>query len=225
MTLFFGVAPALGPVVGGVLFVQWGVVVDSGFLAVVGLGLWLSCLAWLPETLPPERRQCCTSRRCFVVIVTWRATRASWCGCWSACCLQRLFPVRASSPEWLGTHLALAPTQFYVYFMLSIACVMGGAWVCGRLAGRVRGRRQIRWGFTVMATMMAVNVAANFLWSADVRGLVAGDVVCLRLVDDDAAGHRDAARSAPQRRGMVSSLQAGIGAAVTPRSRAWCRWR
>ena len=42
-----------------------------------------------------------------------------------------------SSPEWLGTHLGLAPTQFFIYFVLSIGGVMAGAWVCGRLAGRV----------------------------------------------------------------------------------------
>src|SRR5262245_3134903 len=57
MTLFFGVAPALAPVIGGLLFVQWGWSSIFWFLAVVGLVLWLSCAAWLPETLPPERRQ------------------------------------------------------------------------------------------------------------------------------------------------------------------------
>ena len=57
MTLFFGVAPALAPLIGGVLFVHLGWASIFWFLAGVGLLLWVSCAAWLPETLPPERRQ------------------------------------------------------------------------------------------------------------------------------------------------------------------------
>lgn len=216
MTLFFGVAPALAPVVGGVLFVQWGWSAIFWFLAAVGLGLWLWCAAWLPETLPPQRRQ---SLHVVALLRGYRElagnVRFLVLVLVSVLPFNGFFLYVLSSPEWLGRHLGLAPTQFYVYFMMSIACVMGGAWVCGRLAGRVGRHRQVRWGFAIMASMMAVNVAANFLWSADVRWALwpvtlyafgwslMTPLVTVMLLD-----------LAPQRRGMASSLQAGIGAAI-----------
>jgi len=216
MTLFFGVAPALAPMIGGLLFVHWGWASIFWLLAAVGLALWLSCVAWLPETLPPQHRQSLrigpllrgywtlTSDARFVVLVLA-----------SVLPFNGFFLYVLSSPEWLGRHLQLAPTQFFVYFMLSIACVMAGAWVCGRLAGRVARRRQVRWGFTIMAAMVLVNVGANLMWSADARWALwpvtlyafgwslMTPLVTLMLLD-----------LSPQRRGMASSLQAGIGAAV-----------
>jgi DHA1 family bicyclomycin/chloramphenicol resistance-like MFS transporter len=120
-----------------------------------------------------------------------------------------------SSPQWLGAHLKLEPTQFFVYFVLSIACVMAGAWVCGRLAGRVPKRRQIRWGFQIMAAMALANVALNAMFDAHVSWALVPvtlyalgwslmtPLVTVMLLD-----------LSPQRRGLASSLQAGIGAAI-----------
>ena len=216
MTLFFGVAPALAPLIGGVLFVQWGWSSIFWFLAAVGVCLWLSCAAWLPETLPPERRQslhvgallrgywALASDARFVVLVGV-----------SVLPFNGFFLYVLSSPEWLGRHLQLQPTQFFVYFVLSIACVMAGAWVCGRLAGRVPRDRQVRWGFMVMAAMVCINVVANMLWAADVRWALwpvvlyafgwslMTPLVTVMVLD-----------LSPRRRGMASSLQAGFGAAV-----------
>ena len=120
-----------------------------------------------------------------------------------------------SSPEWLGTHLQLAPTQFFIYFLLSISCVMAGAWMCGRLAGRVPKRRQVRWGFAIMALAVLVNVVLNGLFTAHVSWALLPvtlyafgwslmtPLVTLMLLD-----------LSPQRRGLASSLQTGIGAAI-----------
>ena len=52
-----------------------------------------------------------------------------------------------SAPVFLGEHLRLAPTQFFWFFMLTIGGIMGGAWLSGRLAGRIKPRHQIRHGF------------------------------------------------------------------------------
>jgi DHA1 family bicyclomycin/chloramphenicol resistance-like MFS transporter len=120
-----------------------------------------------------------------------------------------------SSPEWLGTHLQLTPTQFSVYFVISIGFVMTGAWVCGRLAGRVPKRRQVRWGFTIMAATALANVLLNGLFTAHVSWALLPvslyafgwslmtPLVTVMLLD-----------LAPQRRGLASSLQAGLGAAI-----------
>lgn len=216
MTLFFGVAPALAPLIGGVLFVHLGWASIFWFLAGVGLLLWLSCAAWLPETLPPEQRQSLrvgpllrgywglASDARFVMLVLV-----------SVLPFNGFFLYILSSPEWLGTHLRLAPTQFYLYFLLSIGCVMAGAWVCGRLAGRVPKPRQVRWGFTIMAVTAFGNVVLNAVFTAHVGWALLPvtlyafgwslmtPLVTLMLLD-----------LSPQRRGLASSLQAGISAAI-----------
>jgi DHA1 family bicyclomycin/chloramphenicol resistance-like MFS transporter len=216
MTLFFGVAPALAPLIGGLLFVHLGWASIFWFLAGVSLLLWLSCAAWLPETLPPERRQS---------LHLGPLLRGYWSLLGSArfvaLVLVSVLPFNGfflyilSSPEWLGTHLQLAPTQFFIYFLLSITCVMAGAWMCGRLAGRVPKRRQVRWGFAIMALAVLVNVVLNGLFTAHVSWALLPvtlyafgwslmtPLVTLMLLD-----------LSPQRRGLASSLQTGIGAAI-----------
>ncbi len=216
MTLFFGVAPALAPVIGGVLFVHLGWASIFWFLAGVGVLLWAVCAAWLPETLPPERRQ---SLRVGPLLRGYRELASS--ARFVTLVLVSVLPFNGfflyvlSSPEWLGTHLRLAPTQFYIYFVLSIGGVMAGAWWCGRLAGRVPKRRQIRWGFQIMAVTAFGNVLLNLLFDAHVAWALLPvtlyafgwslmtPLVTLMLLD-----------LSPQRRGLASSLQAGLSAAI-----------
>ena len=42
------------------------------------------------------------------------------------------------TPVFLGEHLQLAPQQFFWFFCCSIGGIMGGAWLSGRLAGKVK---------------------------------------------------------------------------------------
>ena len=86
------------------------------------------------------------------------------------------------------------------------------AWVSGRLAGKIKPRRQIRHGFVIMVAVSLVNVAAHALlppqpaWALPLIGVFAFGwslmvpVVTLMVLD-----------LAPQRRGLASSLQAVIG--------------
>ena len=117
--------------------------------------------------------------------------------------------------EWLGTQLGLGPTQFFWFFGLTIGGIMAGAFVSGRLAGRVPPKRQIRYGFSIMLAMSLVNVALNLpfaphvAWALLPVGLFAFGwalmvpVVTLMVLD-----------LAPDRRGMASSLQACVGSAA-----------
>jgi DHA1 family bicyclomycin/chloramphenicol resistance-like MFS transporter len=118
-----------------------------------------------------------------------------------------------SAPAFLGDLLALAPTQFFWFFVLNIGGIMAGAWLSGRQAGKWPPKRQIRHGFVIMLVSGAVNLLANGLWPAHASwallpiavfsfgwALVV-PVVTLLLLDLH-----------PDRRGMASSLQAVIGA-------------
>ena len=120
-----------------------------------------------------------------------------------------------STPSFLGELLRLAPTQYFWFFCVNIAGIMGGAWTSGRLAGRVEPRRQVRWGYAIMVATSALNVAANALFQAHAAWAMLPiaiysfgwalmtPVVTLMLLD-----------VVPERRGLASSLQAVIGSAA-----------
>ena len=216
VTIFFGVAPAIAPVLGGLLFVaaDWHAI----FWLLVGVGLLLLVLAgrWLPETLHVSARQSFAPGpllRAYGGLV--RNPRFGLLVLASGVPFNGMFLYVLSAPEWLGTHLGLAPTQFFWFFLLSIGGIMAGAAVSGRLAGRWTPRRQIRWGFAIMLACSLVNVALNAMlaphpaWALLPVSVFAFGwalmvpVVTLMVLD-----------LAPERRGMASSLQACVGSAA-----------
>ena len=90
---------------------------------------------------------------------------------------------------------------------------MGGAWLSGRLAGRIKPRHQMRHGFVIMIAVSLVNVALNLLfcrrmpaWALLPIAVFAFGwalmvpVVTLMVLD-----------LVPERRGMASSVQACVG--------------
>ena len=131
-----------------------------------------------------------------------RSTACS-CTCWR----------RRSS--W-ATHLGLAPTQFFWFFMLTIAGIMGGAWPAAGWPGKIAPKRQIRHGFVIMLLVSVLNVAANLLFAA-ARGLGAAPDrgVRLRLGADgaggDAAGDDQPRHPAPLRGGIAVGDERGRG--------------
>jgi len=216
VTIYFGVAPAVAPIVGGWLYVHLGWHSIFWFLTGVGVLLWAFNFQLLPETLAPAQRQPFNARNLL---------RGYWQLCSSARFLllalasgvpfNGMFLYVLSAPAFLGEHLRLEPTEFFWFFVLSIAGIMAGSFSSGRLAGRIEPKRQIRRGFTVMLAISIVNVVANFVfepqaWWALLPIAVYAfgwalmvPVVTLLVLDRH-----------PERRGLASSLQAVIGSAA-----------
>ncbi|BEP62664.1 multidrug effflux MFS transporter [Variovorax sp. V213] len=213
VTIYFGVAPAIAPIVGGFLFVHAGWHAIFWFLVAVGVILFVANFKLLPETLHQSQRQP------FQVRHLMR-------GYWDLCSDPRflllafasgvpfngMFLYVLAAPAFLGDHLALAPTQFFWFFLLTIGGIMSGAWASGRMAGKVAPKRQIRDGFLIMLVTSLVNVVANSLFTAHAAWALwplavfafgwalMVPVVTLLVLDLH-----------PERRGMASSLQAVIG--------------
>ena len=216
VTIFFGIAPALAPVLGGFLLVHLGWHSIFWLLVVVGLLLWGLNARFLPETLHADARQSFAPGpllRAYADLL--RNPRFVLLVFASGVPFNGMFLYVLSAPEWLGTHLGLGPTQFFWFFGLTISGIMGGAFVSGRLAGRMPPRRQIRIGFAIMLAMSLGNVVLNLLftphaaWALLPISLFAFGwalmvpVVTLMVLD-----------LAPDRRGMASSLQACVGSAA-----------
>ena len=216
VTIFFGVAPAIAPVLGGVLFVHLGWHSVFWLLVAIGLLLLVLMARLLPETLHADARQSFAPgplMRAYAELL--RNPRFVLLVFASGVPFNGMFLYVLSAPEWLGTHLGLGPTQFFWFFGLTIAGIMAGAFVSGRMAGRMPPRRQIRFGFTIMTLVSLLNIALNLLlpphpaWALLPVAVFAFGwalmvpVVTLMVLD-----------LAPDRRGMASSLQACVGSAA-----------
>lgn len=213
VTIYFGVAPAVAPMVGGLLFVHLGWHAIFWFLVGVGSLLWLATWRLLPETLDPAQRQSFHPRHLLAGYVQLGASpRFMALALASGIPFNGMFLYVLSAPVFLGEVLHLQPTQFFWFFCISIGGIMSGAWLSGRLAGRIKPKHQIRNGFVVMALVSVANVTLNLLlpphpgWALLPIGLFSFGwalmvpVVTLMVLDQ-----------APDRRGMASSLQACIG--------------
>ena len=215
VTLFFGVAPAIAPIVGGFLFVHIGWHAVFWFLAGVGVVLGLANWFLLPETLHASQRQPFAFKPLLKGYVQMGSSpRFLLLALASGVPFNGMFLYVLSAPTFLGEHLHLAPTQFFWFVVCTISGIMGGAFISGRLAGRIAPERQIRLGFTVMLAVSVLNLIANLLfvphvgWALFPIGLYAlgwalmTPVVTLMVLD-----------LYPERRGMAASMQAFIGAA------------
>ncbi len=213
VTIYFGIAPAVAPMVGGFLFVHVGWHSIFWFLALVGTALWAANWRVLPETLHASQRQPIHVKH--LLRGYWElgaSPRFLALALASGIPFNGMFLYVLSAPVFLGEHLHLAPQQFFVFFMMTISGIMGGAWLSGRLAGKIKPTRQIRHGFTIMLVVSLLNLALNLIlqpsawWALLPIGIFSFGwalmvpVVTLMVLD-----------LVPERRGMASSLQAFVG--------------
>jgi DHA1 family bicyclomycin/chloramphenicol resistance-like MFS transporter len=216
ITIYFGVAPAIAPMIGGVLFALLGWHSVFWFLAGVGVVLWTANYKLLPETLHITQRQ--PLKLSNLLQGYWKLgldPRFVLLAFASGVPFNGMFLYVLSAPVFLGEHLGLAPTQFFWFFVLTISGIMGGAWVSGRLAGRRAPKQQIKYGFLIMLGMAVINLLANALLAAHASWAMLPialfafgwammvPVITLLVLDLH-----------PDRRGMASSLQAFIGASA-----------
>ncbi len=213
VTIYFGIAPAVAPLVGGFLYAHTGWHSIFWLLVVLGALLWVACWRVLPETLQASARQ--SFHPAHLLSGYWqllRSPRFLALVFASGVPFNGMFLYVLSAPEFLGRHLHLAPTQFFWFFLLTISGIMGGAWLSGRLAGKAKPRHQVRHGFLIMLLTSVVNVVLNLLfepnawWALLPLAVFAFGwalmvpVVTLLALDQ-----------VPERRGMASSVQACVG--------------
>ena len=213
VTIYFGVAPAVAPMVGGFLFVHADWHAIFWFLVAVGVVLWVANYKLLPETLHLSQRQPFNVRNLMHGYreMGWSA-RFMMLALASGIPFNGMFLYVLSAPVFLGEHLHLEPGQFFWFFMITIAGIMGGAWTSGRLAGRIKPQHQIRHGFLIMLLVSLLNLGLNLVftpqawWALLPLGIYAFGwalmvpVVTLMVLD-----------LVPERRGMASSFQACVG--------------
>lgn len=214
VTIFFGVAPAIAPLVGGYLYVysDWHWI--FWFLAGVGLLLLVVNARLLPESLPPASKQPFALKPLMQGYASMLRSRRFWLLVLaSGIPFNSMFMYVLAAPQFLGHHLGLAPTQFFWFFCCTIGGIMGGAAWSGRVAGKMKPASQIRRGFNLMVLALLANVLLKAfapqyaILSLPLIGLFSlgwafmVPVVTIMVLDLN-----------PDRRGMASSLQSAIAA-------------
>jgi DHA1 family bicyclomycin/chloramphenicol resistance-like MFS transporter len=213
VTIYFGVAPAVAPMVGGFLFIHADWHAIFWFLTAVGVILWVANWKLLPETLHATQQQPFNVPH--LLRGYWQLTsnpRFFMLALASGIPFNGMFLYVLSAPVFLGELLHLGPGQFFWFFTLTIAGIMAGSFLSGRLAGRIKPHHQIRHGFVIMLLISVINLVLNLvfephawwaLWPIAIFAFgwaLMVPVVTLMVLD-----------LAPDRRGMASSLQACVG--------------
>jgi DHA1 family bicyclomycin/chloramphenicol resistance-like MFS transporter len=213
VTIYFGIAPAIAPMIGGFLFVHLDWHAIFWFLTAIGVALWIANYKLLPETLHAEQKQPFNLRNLMRGYWTLGSNpRFIALALASGIPFNGMFLYVLSAPVFLGELLQLRPEQFFWFFLLTIAGIMGGAFVSGRLAGRIKPQHQIRHGFVIMLVVSLLNLGLNLAFTPHVSWALFPiavfafgwalmvPVVTLMVLD-----------LVPERRGMASSFQACVG--------------
>ena len=163
VTLFFGLAPAVAPVIGGWLFAALGWRSVFWFLAAVGSLLLAVSWKLLPETHPSSSRQpfhvLALLDGYLEVGVHRRFLLLSLAAGFN---FNAFFLYIVSAPVFLGEHLGLGPQQYAWLFIPCIAGIMAGAQLSGRAAGRLTPRDTVKFAYAFMAAAAAANLAYAF---------------------------------------------------------------
>lgn len=213
ISLLFGIAPALAPVIGVIVLEQAGWRAIFGLLAVLGVVLFLVALRWLPETHPPAAR---SPLRLGALAVRYRQILGDRAALALAVAtglnFAALFLYIASAPRLVLELLALGGGGFALLFVPIVGGMMAGAVLVGGLAGRLERRRTIAIAYATIGLAQAANllVAAGGLahWPWPILPLVplsAGIAAAFPLITITLLDRFPAAR------GLASSLQTALG--------------
>ncbi len=164
ISMFFGIAPAIAPVIGALIFTvaNWHAV----FLFLVGYGLvlWLLCIRLLPETHPVSARTVFRPmpllRNYMGILRDWRflllvvASSASFGG---------QFLYISVAPSYVERFLGLGSFGYAWFFVPMIGGMTLGAFGASRLAARISPETCVQRGYVVMTIAMTANLAYNLI--------------------------------------------------------------
>ena len=209
VAIIHGMAPVIAALIGGYVYSHFGW--RSIFWLLTALAAALGIATWrlLPETLRTAQIR---GLNFATLIHGYRVMlldpRVSLLALTNALPFCGGFVYVLSAPYFMGEHLGLAPTQFFWLFAMMVSGLIGGAWVSGRLAGRITPARQIVMAHGILLAVALCNLLATALFKAHAAWslfpiafftfgwALAMPALTLLLLDLH-----------PERRGMASSLQ------------------
>jgi DHA1 family bicyclomycin/chloramphenicol resistance-like MFS transporter len=179
--MIFGIAPAVAPVLGGLLIQvgPWQVV--FWFMAVFGLLLAAVVLTWLGETHPPELRIPLRVGALLGSLVGVTRSLAFHRVAWSAALsFAGQFLYIGMAPIVVHDLLGLGELDYWILFVPMIAGILVGAQVSSRAAGRIDGRDLVTgallfsvFGGVVNLVLASLPIEADLPWAVIGPALIA----------------------------------------------------
>lgn len=162
--LFFAIAPAIAPVVGGWLEGWFGWRAVFLFLAAIGLLVFTLVAVWMPETLPKNQRQP-------IHPVSVARAYGSMLTHPSFMLLALMFGINfgglflyiASAPDLIYHHLGYGEHDFWRLFVPVVGGILAGSVLAGQLAHRISPQLSVSFGFAVMTAAALLNVTLTHL--------------------------------------------------------------
>lgn len=212
VTLFFSLAPALAPIVGGFLQQAYGWRSIFWFLAALGIVLCGWTAIMLPETLAPADRQPAHPRAWAIAYAhAFVHGRFMLLVASIAFCFCGLFLYIAASPALMYDHLGYSANEFGYLFVPVVVGLMAGASISGRMAGRYTHAYAANLGFAVMLTAAALGFVTA-LWLAPRGWNTIGPIVIYAAGMSLALPNLSliALDCLPNRRGLASAVQSFV---------------
>lgn len=217
INMLFGIAPAIAPMIGGVIFTHFGWRGIFGFLAACAVLLWGLCWRWMPETLPSEKRQSLHPVQLWHgyrgILGNGEFLRITFS---HALIFNGVFIYVLGASAFVSTHLRLSPQSFGWLFVPLVSGMILGNYVSSRVAGRLSQHRSILIAFAIMALAALFNVTLNALTPPRVPWAVLPLVVYnLGMFLATVSLQMLALDLFPERRGMASSCQGTVQNSLT----------
>jgi DHA1 family bicyclomycin/chloramphenicol resistance-like MFS transporter len=160
--MLFGIAPAVAPIIGGLLLgFHWQAIFI--FLAVyAALSLW-AAVTFLPETMPPEKRMKLSAKN---VLASYKtifgdAEFAKICIAIGAN-FSGFFVYVLASPVFLGKHLHLSPQQYGYLFIPTVTGMVLGSYLARRAAGKFIAKKVVKFAYVWMFLVAILNIAVCY---------------------------------------------------------------
>lgn len=156
--MLFGIAPAVAPIIGGILLgIHWQAIFI--FLAsYASLCLW-AAITFLPETMPPEKRLKLSVSN---VLASYKTIFSDME--YTKLCLSSganfagFFVYVLASPVFLGKLLGLTPQQYGYLFVPTVCGMVLGSFWAKKMAGQYVNKAVIKTAYLWMTFMVLLNI-------------------------------------------------------------------
>lgn len=164
IAMIFGLAPAVAPVVGGLLLSAGDWRLIFWFLVAVGVVMLALVVFFLPETHPASLRTPFRARPLMAGLVSvFRHAGGRRLAFTAQLNMGGMFLYISAAALVIGRLLSLGETDYWILFVPMISGMVLGSWVSSRLAGRISPVRQANLGYVISLTAGVVNLALSLI--------------------------------------------------------------
>ena len=156
--MLFGIAPAVAPIIGGLLLgIHWQAIFI--FLAIyAALSLWAAA-KFLPETMPPEKRLKLSAHNVWASYKTIFSDHEYTKLCVAVGAnFAAFFVYVLASPVFLGKLLHLTPQQYGYLFIPTVTGMVLGSYIAKHVAGKYGAKSVLKAAFGWMLAMVLLNI-------------------------------------------------------------------